>query len=185
MRLKLLNSLYVFVVLNGIAVAQNVLLEIPTRHAVDVGFTLINTSLKRGGGGIGVNYFYTKSEEFLFGMKAHYGFYGYEKTPGQTAQANSISLMPSVRVYLLEDIYTDIDIGLYREESDIIRSKSSAVNNHFAYAVGAGYAIHYSPKISALIGIRSYSVRGKGYESYVEHQFMVNVAVTVRIMKRK
>jgi hypothetical protein len=164
--------------------AQTAVEMVPTRHAVDIGFTLISTSLQRGGGGFGLNYYCTMSDEFRVGLKGHYGFYGYEKIPGQNAQANSISLMPSIRLFLLEDVYADIDAGLYREESDIIRSKSGTLNNHFAYAFGFGYAIHYSPKISALIGVRSYSVRGKGYDPYVEHQFMVSVGVTIRIMQK-
>lgn len=156
-----------------------------TPHTTGVGFTLISTSLERGGGGIGIEYFYTLTEEFRIGSKAHYGFYGYVNSAGENAQANSLSLMPSMRIFLQKDLFVDLDAGLYREESDIMRERSNALNNHLVHAISAGYAIHYSPKISALIGVRSLTVRGKDLDGIVEHQFTVTVGVAIRILTKQ
>lgn len=156
-----------------------------TPHATGIGFTLISTNLDRGGGGLSLEYYYTLSEEFRLGAKALYGFYGYEFRGKQNVQSNSLSLMPSLRFFVSEDLFVDFDAGLYREGSDIMRERSSALNNHMVHSIGAGYAINYSPKISALIGVRSFTVRGKDLDGIAEHQFMVCVGVAIRIVKQK
>lgn len=156
-----------------------------TRHSTGIGFTLISTNLERGGGGFGLEYYYTLSEEFRLGAKAQYGFYGYQNNAKENVEANSISVMPSLRIFLQEDLYADLDVGIYRESSGIMQERSRLLNNHLSHAVGAGYAIHYSPKISVLIGVRSLTVRGKDFDSIAEHQFMVCVGVAIRILKQE
>ncbi len=156
-----------------------------TPHATGIGFTLISTNLERGGGGFSLEYYYTLSEEFRLGAKALYGFYGYEFRGKQNVQSNSLSLMPSLRFFVLEDLFVDFDAGLCREGSDIMRERSGALNNHVVHSIGGGYAINYSPKISALIGVRSLTVRGKDLDGIAEHQFIVNVGVVIRILRNK
>ncbi|MHB1048614.1 MAG: hypothetical protein ACYC09_00940 [Bacteroidota bacterium] len=154
-------------------------------HTMGIGFTLISTDIERGGGGIGLDYYYTVSEEIRLGIKTHYGFYGYVNNDQNNVQANSMSLMPSMRIFLQDDVFADIDAGIYRENSGIMRERSRQLNNHFSYAIGIGYAIHYSSKVSALIGIRSLTVRGYEFDLNVEHQFNVYIGVAIRILKNK
>ena len=154
-----------------------------TPHTTGIGFTLISTNLERGGGGFGLEYYYTLSEEFRLGARAQYGFYGYVSARGENVQTNSLYFMSSVRFFIQDDLFVDFDVGLYREESDIMRERSGVPNNHVAHAMGAGYAINYSPKISALIGVRSFTIRGKDLDGIAEHQFMVNVGVAIRILR--
>lgn len=159
--------------------------NVVTPHTTGVGFTLISTNLERGGGGMNLEYYYTLSEEFRLGAKAVYGFYGYEYRGKQNVQSNSLSIIPSLRFFVSEDLFIDFDAGLYREGSDIMRERSNTLNNHMAHSIGAGYAINYSPKISALIGVKSFTVRGKDLDGIAEHQFMVCIGVAIRIVKQK
>lgn len=178
------SKLFLLFFLTFVLHAQQDRLYAPPRHSTGIGFTLISTNLERGGGGFGAEYFYMITEEFRLGAKALYGFYGYEYRGKQNVQSNSLSLMPALRFFVLEDLYIDFDAGMYREGSDIMRERSNALNNHLAHSIGAGYAINYSPKISALIGVRSFTVRGKDLDGIVEHQFIVNVGVAIRMLRK-
>lgn len=167
--------------LTMIAYAQEGGVNTASRHSTGIGFTLISTNLDRGGGGFGAEYYYTYSELFRIGVKGEYGFYGYEYRGVQNVQSNSLSLFSSLRCFVADDVYADIDAGIYREGSDIMREKSGVLNNRFVYALGCGYAIHYSPKISALIGVQSLFVRGKDVDSIVERQFTVRIGLMFRM----
>ncbi|MDD8018779.1 MAG: hypothetical protein PHP42_10440 [Bacteroidota bacterium] len=154
-----------------------------SRDQINISFSLISTNTHRGGGGFSVEYFSPQWNRSGLGIRSHFGFFGYENSAGTIVESNSIAVLPMVRFFPVDDVYLEGAIGIIHDENEVYALHGSTLAFfQLIHSAGFGYAIHYSPKISAMISTQSLSVRGRGFTPLVEHQFLINVGVSIRIL---